>query len=500
MAMKATSFSAPTHVMALTHPFITPAYHRAGGIPILIDALSRDYNGGDFWRLKDEGVINTKAGIIVGNVGHGKSALIKITVLRLMMMSAGFKSMRTVINDYKSEANESEYGKLSAIAQSVVFRMASMSVNPFETRLFLDNNKKLNILGILNMAELLAEFSKRSFLSSVEKVALAIGLGIMLNMNEVTWTPATLEKLMRDLSRAQIKGHYDQIDERLAKQLNARAGKLVNPELLKITLQQIALLTSAADNYDPKEIQDAGVKVSQYYHNLLYGQYGAMFGSTHSMYDLYTQRTVTKDWRGLAPDAETLLRTIDNIIRMTAIENERKDLLPHLNVDDEVHRPMENLVYAKNAAYLSEIARSTSTLYLSATHRLASIRKGGVGSELFGFGETVINNLGFGILGKQQNDPVVLNELADRFRLTSANKNALTTLPPRHFIYVLGDKEPPHLVRTFATPMEIEILPTNQANDYMLDRPNPFNDRDVFRYAEENGFVYVPPRESAVVQ
>jgi len=498
MATKATSFSAPTHVMALTHPFVTPAYTPARGIPFLVDALSRESVGSDYWHLKNMNVINTKMGIALGNVGHGKSALLKIAAVRLMMSSAGYTMFRSVINDYKTEWNDSEYGKISKITGSVVFRMAQMRFNPFEKRLFLDKDGKMNILGLMNMAELLAEFSKKVFLSSVESVALSIALSIMLEMDEVTWTPAMLEKLSRSLTTQQIQAHYNRIDETLVEELSERARGIEDPSLLALTLQQIELYSGASNNFDVAEIKAAGVQVSFYYHNLLYGKSGAMFGTTHSMYDLYTQRAVTKDWRGLTFEAETLLRTIGNIIHMTAIENNRTDLLPHLNIDDEMHRPMSNIVYAKFLAYLSEIARSTSTLFLSASHRLASIRKGGEKSEQADYGATVINNMGFAFLGQQRNDAVVLNELADRFRLTTKNKNGLATLPPRHFVYVQGDTEPPRLVRTFATPSEIALLPTNQANDYMLDRPNPYNEGDIFRYAEENGFVYIPPGEGQV--
>lgn len=498
MPTNATSFSGPTHVMALTHPFVTPAYRKVGGIPLLIDILARDYFGSDLWRAKNDGIIPTKRGLFLGNVGVGKSALVKIAAVRMIMMSAGFGPMHAVINDYKSEANDSEYAKLSAVTQSVVFRMAAMSFNPFEARLYIDKNDEINILGIMNMAEVLAEFSKKSSLSSVESVANTIALRIMFDMDKVTWEPAQLEKLTRAITVQQIDSHYNQIDERLVTRLTTRAEQLEDTVLRELTMRQIDLYGSAQNNYRVEEIQAAGVQVSNYYHNLLYGKTGAMFGSTHSMYDLYTQRVVTKDWRGLTLEAETLLRTIDNSIRTTAIENNRMDLLPHLNVDDEMHRPMDNLAYAKSTAFLSEIQRSTPTVDLGASHRLASIRRGGEGSELYGYGETIINNLGFALLGRQQNDPVALKELAERFRLKTANKNALTTLPARCFILVLGEKEPARLVRSFATPSEIAILPTNQANDYILDRPNAYNESHLRRYADENGFVLVPPSESKV--
>lgn len=498
-AMKATSFSTPTHVMALTHPFITPAHRRAMGLPYVLDAYSRDWIGCDFWRMKNEGIINTKWGIFLGNVGHGKSAAMKLLILRLLMMSAGYGEMHAVINDYKSEGNDSEYGKLSEVTQSVVFRLASMQFNPFETRLYIDRNKELNILGILNMAELLAEFGKRDFLASDESVALSIAMYYMIEMPEETWEPGLVEKLTRSLTDDQIKDYYRKVDTSLRNRLFARADLLKdNRELYEETMQKIRLYTNAADNFSPAEIQAAGSRVSFYLHTLLYGKTGSIFGSSHSLYELYTQRTSTRDWRNLTFDAETLLRTMDNIIRLTAIENDRQDLIPDLNADDEMHRPMENLVFAKSNAYLSEVARSTKTLYLSATHRLASIRKGGVGSDKYGYGETIINNLGFAMLGKQQKDAVALNELAERYRLTTANKNGLTSLPPRFFVMVLGEKEPPRLVQTFATPSELQILPTNQMNDYMLDRPDPFNESDIKRFAEENGFDYIPPSENLV--
>lgn len=511
MSIKASVYSGPTNVMALGHPFGGPAFADSDGIPIGIDVNTREVVCVDFWQLRQMHIINTKFGIVFGDVGFGKSTLLKILAIRSMIMAAGFSQMRTLINDYKPEADESEYGRFSAVVKSTIFKMAEMSFNPFEARLFNAKDGRAYELGILDMARVIAEFSKKDALQGYQFTALRIALSVMLNVPEVLWEPPLLFKIVGSITAAQIDYYHKNLDQRLKKQLQDRLDNLVKTKVenalpgqegvsqetssevliaedLRIT--QAMSLASAADNYYVEEIQRAGTEVQTMGYDLLQGPVGTMIGHKNSLYDLYTQRATTKDWRGLLPEVQRFARIIDNNFRITMIEGNRSDLLPHIELDDEKHKSMDDLTYARVNAFTSEIARGTHMVSLSASHRPDSIRKGAVGSELWKLGETIINNQGFAFLGHQQNVPGILNELGDRYRLGDFQKD-LPYLPPYTFIATFGPMEPARKIRVFVTPQELEMIKTDSATDVIMDRPDIMSSEDLIRYARNNGVVYI---------
>jgi len=495
MAIKSSTFTAPTHVMALGHPFVSPAYTNVGGVPIGIDVYTRELVFFDPWLLKNAGVINTTFGILLGIIGQGKSATLKIIALRLMMLAAGYGMMRTGINDYKPEGKGSEYQAFSEVCQSEVFRLNNMSINPFEPRLFevVGNSHEVYELGIIEMAETLCEFGKGAPLEGHEDTALRAAVAAMLEGDRQFWTPHILYKLLRSLTRLQALTYLRVLDDKIEKQAEKKLALAPNSAAAKETLGKIV---HARDNLNVDVVLQAADRVATYLGNILNGSYGSMFGNTHSLYDMLAQRAVTKDWRGMRPEAETLMRTIDTRLKISIVENNRFDLLTHLDLDDEKHKSMDNLIYARSNAYFGEIARGTPYANLSATHRLASIRKGGVGSEQYDLGNTIINNLGWVFIGNQGNDKTVLSELQERYDLTDSDTQLLATLPPHTFGVKLGQREKFRIIEVFATPMELEVLGTNAATDMMVNRPDIMDDDQLRLFAENNQIAFLGGEEA----
>jgi hypothetical protein len=289
----------------------------------------------------------------------------------------------------------------------------------------------------------------------------------------------------------QIDSYFNNLDSKLQSQLSQRLNHMSDKTQRHFVESQIHQLVSAKDNHKYEDIQAAADSVSTMLGDVLTGSYANMFGDKHSMYGMLTQRAVTKDWRGVEPEAEKLMRILDTRIKIAAIENNRIDLLPHIEIDDEKHKSMDNLVYAKSHSFFSEIARGTHTCNLSATHRFDSVRRGGVGSELYGLGETIINNLGFVLIGRQNDDPKILNELQNRYNLSNANTRQLTDLPNYTFGLKIGETERLRFVRVFATPNELEVMKTNASTDRMIGRPDVFNAEQIELFAKENGVVYL---------
>jgi hypothetical protein len=510
MAIKASVLSGPTNLMAGFHPFAGPAgpYTKekivdgrrrkggpVGGVPIMIDIRTKELIMIEPWLLKDAGVIHSAYGIILGPKGHGKSSCLKIIAHRLALLTAGYDTMRIAINDYKPEGKSSEYDLFARRMQSTPFLIANMQVNPFESRLFASPERGIYALGILRMAEIFAEFAHGKSLIGLPAEALRVGVAKMITFDEALWSPQLLFVCLRSITLEDVATYNRVLRDLLLAQLTANLSKLTDKGLdISVGAEiarQITSISTMTYNIHERDIAEAGVFVSTLFGNILHGSMGELFGNKHSLYNMLTQRAATMDWRGVSPEAETLMRIILTAVKIAAIENNRLDLLPHIELDDEKHKAMENPVYAKSHSYMSEIARATHNCNLSATHRLSSIRKGGVGSELYQLGDTVINNLGFQLIGKHENDPTALEELRVRYGLSETDMQIIPSLPDYTFGIRLGDQQRIRYGRVFALPSEVGFLSTNTSNDRMIDRPGIISPDRLRRFADENKIVYL---------
>ena len=500
MAINASVMTGSTNQMAMGHPFAGPTgpRHRStgkpiGGVPIMIDVRTREVIVIDPWLLKDGGIIHSPFGIILGPKGDGKSTTMKVIANRLSMLTAGYDMMRVAINDYKPEGATSEYELFTKHMRSKVFRIADMRVNPFESRLFAttkDIDHEVNSLAVLRVAELMFEFVNSGALLGFNAESLRIAVGKMMRYDELLWAPALLFHCLRSLSDQDIEYYYDELRTLLNHQMQLRVEAVADDSVHDSLIEQIHDINAMSSNLDYEDIKRAGVYVSTLFGNILHGSYGKMFGADHSWYDMITQRVVTKDWRDVPQAAETLIRTIDTEIKIAAIENNRLDLLPHIELDDELHKSMGNLVYATAQSHLSEIARGTHICNIGSTHRLGSIRRGAVGSDLYNLGSTIINNLGFALIGRHEATDPGLDELVERYELAQVDRAIITSLPKYTFGLKLGD-EPIRYGRVFALPSEMEFIGTNAATDRMVDRPGVLYPDKLLTFAEANGIVRI---------
>jgi hypothetical protein len=499
MAVEASVLSGSTNLMAMGHPFAGPTGPHdpetgapIGGVPIMIDIRTREVIVFDPWLLKQFHIIHSAFGIVLGPKGHGKSSLLKILANRLSLLTAGYDTIRMSINDYKPEESSSEYALFTKHMRSKVFEIASMRVNPFESRLFVSPDDEVHDLAILRIAEILFEFVNNVPATGANAEALRIGVAKMLTRNQLLWSPELLFDSLRTLDDSDITSYETGMKTRLQSQMKTRLEHInIESETVRGNLsEQMQMLNMSGSNLRYEEIKQAGIYMSQQLGNIIHGSYGGMFGADHSLYDMLTQRTVTKDWRGASAAAETLMRILDTEIKLAAIEKNRLDLLPHIELDDEKHKSMGNLVYARSHSHFSEIARGTHTCSLSATHRLRSIRRGGMASELYDLGNTIIDNLGFAFIGKHEiNDPG-LGEICERYDLSETDKGLIPMLPDYTFGVKLGNQRIRY-GRVFALPSEMKFLGTDSATGRMVDRPGVLYPEQLERFARENGIVYI---------
>lgn len=485
--MRGSHFRNPTTLLALGHPFGSPPHPQVMGMPLCIDLRTGEPLYLDPFLLKDQGYIKSNNGVIIGHKGYGKSATMKIIFSRLAAVSAGYGLMRGAINDHKSEGTAGEYARLSQTFRSKVFAIGSMSVNPFESRLGMSE------LNILEMAQLLCNFALGHRLIGAPDVALQVAVHRMLALDESLWSPHTLHAKSLMLTDEDIHSYYNGLKHVMLEQAAQRVN-LLDGTLKYEVDQQLAELRDGQFNYSVGEIKAGGVTVANLLSHVLHGSFGTMFGNSHSMYDLYTQRVVTKDWRGVPDEAVSLMRTIDNKIITSAIENSRHDLVPNVELDDEDSKSMEDKEYARGKAFKSKIARAARMVSLSGTHRLNDYRKGGVGSELYNYGESILDDMGFFIIFQQPDKKAVLGELQERLNLSDADTRELAIMPKYHCAIKIGEEQKLIFGRVIATPNEMELLPTDAANDYMVTRPGFVDESQYEAVGKETGYEYVGGR------
>ena len=477
------------------HGFISPVGVKYQGIPLFVDMRDKSIVNFDPWWLKNNGYIGATIALITGVLNAGKSALIKMMVFRLALYIMGYEIFRVTINDRKPEGSEGEYGALSRIFGCVPYTMRERRVNPFERRLFLrhKDDSEVYALALVSLAETLCEYDDHP-LTSKSRLALRVAMYGMLTMySETNWSPELLRRIAGSLTPEMFSGYLANMDQQLITETTARLEFVKHdPNLVAELEQEIHDVTTSPWNYTYEEIVESGKDIANRLGHLLGSESGEMFGGQHSIYEMLTQPLVDKDWRGLSDKSETLMHIIENKIKMTAGELNRTDLLPHVEISDELHRSMDNLLYARTQAYFTEIARSMATFFIFSTHSFNSIRKGGVGSELYGLGNKIIQNTPLVFYGTPPRDPALLNEYRAREELTQREGRKLARTEPQVFGVKYGERQPFMYLHALATQFERKyLIDTNSASEGVENRPSADDPQQMARFAQVNGLTYL---------
>lgn len=479
MAIRSTVLPWTPEMASMAQPFYSPEAPDIPGVPIGINMQTRAVVTFEPWLLKDAHIISSGRGTVLGEKDHGKSTLLKILAIRLAMVAAGRDKLRILINDHKPEGGRAEYQKLTEFFESVVYRLIDHKVNLFDQSMGITPSDSLEIA--LNVAE----FVGRKELTGFEPFAMQLAVFKLLRLHPRNATPQMLETLLGRLDERDLDDFFETSNNELVAAVRQRQaeedllGQLNSYQSRNIT-QEVDLLLERPHNLPMHEIQRAGAYCATLLGQTRGGSYGNMFGDGEPLGDVLSQDVVTLDWTGVPDRAKSLLRTVLRIVRASSVARNDLRFIPHLSLQDEVSQSMEDKIYARWAAYDSKIARGLSEVELSGTHRLDDFRKGGVGSELYGYGESIVNDMSFTFLGRQPNDPGVLDELQQRFDLSNTHRRFLTRIDRTCFGISLGRRKVVWL-KVFVTEMERELIKTDAATERILDRIPVMESPDVLR-------------------
>ncbi|HRJ05957.1 MAG TPA: hypothetical protein PK096_00095 [Candidatus Saccharibacteria bacterium] len=486
MSIRAAHHRAPTAQMTTAHPFGGPGHSYRGGMPMGIYVPSNEDWYFDAFQEKAEGIVPSLNGLVLGGKGVGKSTGFKEIAARLATIGAGHGLMRIAINDHKSEGEKSEYAKLGEFLGCDVYDIATRSVNIFEPRL------ELGELNTLEMAIMLCEHVAKAPLIGSPFDALKIAVSRMMATEPTLWSIQTLMKFGLSLTPDDIDAYYTGLHDRMRGQIAERITRYAESGADRAQVEglemSLAAIYDRSDNVSHQEIVQSGEHIASLLGTLMEGKYGRMLGGGDSLYDMLNQMAIIKDWRGVSKEAVSLMRAIDHRLEINAIERGLHNLYPNLELDDEDHQSMEDLAYARAKALKSKISRSVRKLSLSGSHRFSDYRKGGIGSELWSYGQSILDDMGFFLIGTQPNKKEYLDELQDRLNISDLDRRLLPDLPPRIFGLKLGETEPLTYVRFIPTPIELGLIQTESANEDMVNRPGL--DRSKYeRVARETGFA-----------
>lgn len=379
-----------------------------------------------------------------------------------------------------------EYDTIARLMGCEPFVMSAMRVNPFDSRICKTYSQ------LLAMATLLASFGGLDRLDVRTKRTLRVAVLRMFKRDPIFWTPAGLLDTVRTLCEQDVADYHDGSRSILIREYASKRRVLrrtLNKEDLAKADQDFRAMLDREITLS-SELTLAGKEhLFDLLDDVFSGPDADLFGDSHGMFDMYAQRASVRQWTGFASGGigETIMRTLDAQLRSFAIENGQMELLAHLELDDERHRSISNIVNARASAYFSKIARSLPIVNLSATQRMSDLRKGDVGSEHYLLGESIIDDLGGVLLARQRGSKAALDEIQERYVLTNTQRAMLPRLPKYTMFLKPSEEYPASLMQVFATPTELPLLKTDQSNEQLLKRPGIAVLRNIERYAEING-------------
>ncbi len=496
-SLKVKSLMGPTQHLTLRHPLATRSPIWKYGMPIGIDVFSRELICLDPAWDKMMGYIDSMFFLFFGVKGYGKSSTLKILLIRLAMLTAGFEELRVAINDHKvlkqdradgSREHGMEYDSIAHIMGCTPFVMSRMRVNPFDYRICKTYSQ------LLAMAQLLASFSTTDKLDVRTKRALRVAVLRMYYMNRELWSPAMLLDIIRTLREEDVDVYHRRARRLLIVEHSQRrrrlkaTSKFTDAELRKLDVEFKDQLAREVTISTPETLA-AKEKLFDLLDDVFSGPDAEIFGDSHSMFDMYGQRACVKQWVGFASggDGETIMRTLDAQLKTFIIENGMTELLPHMELNDELHKGLANPVSAEAIAWLSKIARSLPLIWLGASQRPTDLLKGLPDSPHYRAGESILDDNGATFLARMRGKPAFLDELQERYMLTAPQRVLLPNLP-KYTMFLKGSEEhPATLMRVFATAAELPLLKTDQSNEQLLMRPGIGSIEAIEAYANANG-------------
>ena len=487
---KGATYIGPTVQQMVSHPSPSAFGDPYPGPIIGVNVANNKPFRFDPWWLMDNGIINAMTFLVIAALREGKSALIKLIIKSLMRLAPGGRMPHVVINDYRPEGDGTEYTKLATWLMCTVTRMKDMRFNILDPRLYMNAAGEFSEFSLIEMIRRISEFEQKP-LTEIEVLALRIVIREQLLIDPRLWGFEYIGLTSGGITEKMYTDFRERSQNKLQAELYKRLQKVDDPAMRVKLEAQHARVLSLPDNIVLDDVKNAGVSLRNRIEAIHDGVAGEVFGNEHSYYDLMTQPLSVRDWRGMNPAAERLMKLIGGRLDITAIDNNRRDLVPDVMVDDELHRAMTNSQFVEDRLFRQQITRSLGSFEIGGTHSEDSVIAGEPGSRLYRASKTILNNSGGIIYGRLPNDPQVRKEAKSRSGLTDYEVDLLTQNPKYTFGIKFNESLPLIRFRTAPYGSDFNLIYTDSAT-HSKAQGNQLGDPDAkAEFALQHGSRYI---------
>ncbi len=415
--------------------------------------------------LKKLDIINVCTLLILGQIGHGKSALVKSLVLRLLALQSGPDPVTGLpreatarMHDRKPNKGRGENADVADFLLADTVKLIEQgSINLFDPLMGMTE------WDILETAIGVATTITGKRLDTYQTLAAQVAVYTMLKDLADIASPEVLEVKARGLDMTDLDRYYEASNSEV---LHRYTQECAENELLA---DQLRLAIARPHNIDEQKFREGAGSFSAIIGQLLRADYGKLFGGNRSLYDLLSLPMVNLDWTGVTGKPGAILEA--QLARWDAAALERWDmrLSPNVTASDEVHSAIKDLAHARARDTKLRKQRSYPGTEIMVSHNEADFTMvGAEDSELRGLGQSLSRSIGMRLYGRQEQDDSTLHAITRR-GASDADAWYTTQLGVGEWgVLVPGQKM--MWVRHVLLPSEIPLVQTNAANEVATDR------------------------------
>lgn len=465
MASSGRFFKGNASVMATMQPWYTTPRWQHSGAFLGFEMRTGQVAFIEPQLLKRLEIIYVCTILVLAQIGHGKSALVKSLILRLLALQSGIdastglpKEATARMHDRKPNKGRGEYADVSDWLLANTIKLTDQgSINLFDPRMGMTE------WDILESAINIAEAITGQRLSEYQTLAAQVAVYTMMRDMSQIASPEILEIKARSLDASDLDRYFARSDSEV---LLRYKEKFAANDLL---MQQLQLSVERPRTINNQLFLDGAGSFSIIIGKLLRGDYGKLFGGNRSLYELLTEPMVNLDWTGVTGKAGEILEAQMERWDAMALDGGDSKLSPTINASDEVHSAIKSVPHARARDAKLRKGRAYETTEILVSHNEADLtRVGDDNSELRGLGESISRSIGMRFYGRQEESDATLHAITQR-GVSDHDAWFLTQLEVGEWgIHVQGQKM--RWVRHVLLPSEIPLVQTNVANENVTNR------------------------------
>ncbi len=395
--------------------------------------------------------------LVLGSRGSGKTTLLKTAAAYESLLDNRATGQRQRISVDDTRSNLGSEDRREAEWRSFIedyLGSSHTSLSGYKLNI-LDPKMKLNVEQQLAILQTLCQIVEDRKLTSSERVALIVGLGVLDATAPEAASPVLLQQVIDTLDYQKYQQFQDRIRDQLLDKFTSLSQRQAANRLLE-----------GRRNMSSEKFSEACSTISEIL-LLLIEEYDGIFGAEHSLHEKLSAPVVGLDFTQLSESTIPLVEVVVNAWRDSALSRDDFSLTTNCELHDENWSRWESLPYARAMITRLKHIRGTGTRIWRAMHRPGDVEQ--VGSEGSKVRELARNSLRetdvvfVGRMPKAQHESLrVFRDIPDNIlgRLPGLGKG--------QFLVLIGDNWPPFFVQVMLDERLLEASYTDSARDRQL--------------------------------